>query len=248
MEIDMSKKKSNVIFAVCLIVLIILCTVVIWFAYSRYKALKEDVQERTPYVQSNPPMPEDMIGAKEMITDNKNIIQPEGYGVERSISEVADITIDQSLIDDIGNLDFDDMESSTVKTEVVGDYTEEEKRIIGNKIEKDVTTGRYITHINWSSSKELSDNNYKAFVVVAGKMLQDELNSSNAGRYQVIANPMQPDTLEGSGLVAYFDIDSDGYLTIAYDATIRDLVNRTEVQEIRTCTLYYDGIYLAERK
>lgn len=241
----MSKRKSNIIFTVVVLILLIICAAVIWFAYTRFRKLEEP--ERVPYVQENPPMPSDMVDAREMVKDNKDILQPEGYGVEKSVDSVADIYIDQSVIDEVGDVNFDDT-AATVKTEVRGDYTDEEKKVISEKIEKDSSTGRYITHINWSSSRELSDNNYKTFVVVAGKMLEDELNKEVPGRYVVTANPMTAETLKGSGLVAYYDVDYDGYLTVAYDATILDLVNRTEVQEIRTSTFYYDGIYLTERK
>ena len=46
----------------------------------------------------------------------------------------------------------------------------------------------------------------------------------------------------------YFDVDEEGYLTLWADIITRDSVFNTEVEEIKSFTLYYTGNVLTFKK
>lgn len=168
--------------------------------------------------------------------------QPAGFGVERPIS--TDLATPSDALPDaggVGSIDFSGAEVKTI-TDIKGAFSELEKKLIADKLEKD-TTGKYKCNINWYKNKSISNDEYKALIVATGKMLEDTLNKSG-GNYSVIANVPNIDDLNAINVPIMWDIDIDGYLTIWSDVITQDLNAGTEVEEIKAFTLYYDEEYL----
>lgn len=168
--------------------------------------------------------------------------QPAGFGVERPIStDLATPSDALPNVGGVGSIDFSGAEVKTI-TDIKGAFSESEKKLIADKLEKD-TTGKYKCNINWYKNKSISNDEYKALIVATGKMLEDTLNKSG-GNYSVIANVPNIDDLNTINVPIMWDIDIDGYLTIWSDVITQDLNAGTEVEEIKAFTLYYDEEYL----
>lgn len=243
----MNRRLKNILFIVSVVILTACAVGVIIYAVNKYKEYSKkddniDISELESKALDSLEMPEDIKNAG-LVANVGDIEQPNGYGVVRKIENLPDMDLPDVEVG-IGDIDFNvDASTATRDIKIRGNYSDEEKKGIASAIKR-VDDEKYECYVSWHFGDAISESNYSILVVACGMLLEDRLNREEAGRYSVVADILTPESMEASGLVACYEIDEWGYITIAADITIQDLNNMTEIQEIRTFKVYFDGEYL----
>lgn len=158
--------------------------------------------------------------------------QPSGYGVRRPLTGELKSDSKKSM----GDINFDGLENETF--EILGKLSAD-KDVIHSLIKKE--DKNYTSTINWTNPKDLTIDDYKALMVVCGQITEDELNKEQAGRYTVVVDIPPSDKMDELGAKILFDVDDEGYLTLWTDVTTKDSRDSTEIEELKSYTLYYEG-------
>lgn len=232
-------KKSNIITVVLLVILICGCFFI-------YRMWNEDGR-----VPIGPGLSaEDITKSNEEIELNQNItewvsapkegeyLQPEGFGVERELTDFTSNTVGEEESKSSGMASIQMDESSTGnRLDVLG-----QDRSVLEDIETNIDIneeGEYTSEINWSDY-DISTSEYYVLLAIAGKIYEDELNTNAKGRYRVICRQPTIEQMEEANIPVLFDIDLEGYLVLYCDVITQDLQNEIEVEDMMMFTLYYE--------
>ena len=226
--------KSKIVKSLALVILLVVAAGCAYYSINEYLSSKSN-----------------RLGDEEVVTETKEAefeianvasasdAQPSGYGVEREIT--GELKTNNKATG-VGGIDFSGVGEDTFQ--IIGKLAED-KELIQSMIEKENKV--YTSTINWTYGN-ISVEQYKALIVACGAMYEDELNNGQGMRYTVEASIPPADSVDEMGIEVLFDVDEEGYLTLWADIITRDSVSNTEVEEIKSFTLYYTGNVLTFKK
>lgn len=225
---------KKVVKIVALLILLLVAAGCAIYMFKDYKSLsKIDVDEVIMETQERVELPVANVATS-------SNAQPDGYGVERKIT--GELKNNNQSTGGVGAIDFTGVGDSTFS--IIGRLAEDKETIL-SMVKKENKV--YTSSIDWTYGN-ISVDQYKALIVVCGLMYEDELNENQFGRYTVESNIPPADVIDEMGIQVLFDVDEEGYLTLWADIITRDSHDSTEVEEIKSFTLYYDGNVLKFKK
>lgn len=162
--------------------------------------------------------------------------QPDGMGKKRTISQ------DSTSNNGMASIKINKNENKNIITVI-----DDEKVIeaIEEKVEE-VEDGKYRLMIDWYDY-DLSSEDYYVLLSIIGEMYKDEVNK-DSDNYNIIVKQPNIEDLREIGIPVFFDIDSDGYLTVYCDIITQDIKAGTEIEEIKEFTVYYEGDILTFKR
>lgn len=226
------KKVTKVIGLLILLLVAVGCAI---YMFNDYKS-SSIANDKVEFVSENKPK-EELPVANVATSSNA---QPKGYGVEREIT--GELKNNQQSSGGVGSIDFSGVGANTF--DIVGKLAEDKDTIM-SMIKKENKV--YTSSIDWTYGN-ISVDQYKALIAACGQMYEDELNEEQLGRYTVEANIPPADAVDEMGIEVLFDVDENGYLTLWTDIITRDSRDNSEIEEIKSFTLYYDGNVLTFKK
>lgn len=251
------KRTKKILYVLLIVVLLVIAAICCMYVYKNYKRANPTVRDESNQQETTAgEVPPECQNVGEELGNVGDIVQPDGLGVERPITDYGDYTGSS----DVGSVDAGGLSSITVDpiesqdanerggidpATIKGPISQEMKENVAGYIEKD-GSAQYRTYVSWepSSRRRFTEENYYTILVAVSKILEDRLNETDPGRYQVVASMPSIEKAQAAGLDVFWEIDDYGYLSIVGDFVIQDLKSRTEVEEIKVYTVYYEGSYL----
>lgn len=250
-----AKKIGYFVLVIVLLVAAVLCGIFVYRSYKRANPVKPEESEASTEVDISQ-LPPEYQDVGEELGKVGNIAQPEGFGVERPITDygTSETQSDVGSVDTggLGSIKVDPIEDKDPNEQggidpatILGPIPQTIKEDVATYIEKD-DDEKYRTYVSWTNQerRRFSEENYYIVLIAVSKILEDKLNANDPGRYRVVPSMPNVERLEVAGLYAYWEIDDYGYLSIVGDFITQDLKSQTEVEEVKVYTVYYEGEYL----